>query len=674
MEIAYDEPMKILLVEDDEILVASLAADLTSQNYTVETVMDGRLGRDYAQAAEFDIIVLDVNLPGLDGISLCKQLRQSSYKGAILLLTAERDSQYKIAGLDAGADDYVVKPCPTDELSARIRALLRRPREITSPVLRWGWLQLDPSTRQVSYAEKQVSLSPKEYGLLELFLRNPQRVFSSTILLERLWGFDEMPGEETIRTHIKRLRRKLKKAGVSEAIENIYGMGYRLMPPPNDALSTQGPELPAEAAAPDDVPRAHQETGSPSDVPPSPGAENEDSAHPRVANTQAESLKEAARAAAAAALGQFKGVIWERLEILAAAATALQAASLTEELREQAHQVAHKLVGSLGMFGLTEGSRLSQKIEAGFRNLSADNNRDQLHLWVSQLQRDLSQLLEAPLQPPDHEATDTMERFSGGKRTRRLPTLMVVSTAEQLVEALAESARGQLRVISCDTLSSAQEQILQTSPDLMLLDVVAFADEEKPLQLMANLANIAQNLSVLALTAQEDFQKRLDISRRCRCKFLPRSLPSLDIIQAVLQTWHHEHAMTFRVLVVDDDPAVLSTLQERLPRWGIEVDTLADPRQLWQSLPKLKPDLLMLDIEMPHVEGTELCQIIRSDHDWNRLPILFLSARQDAETIRKVYSVGADDYLAKPFTEPELVTRILNRLERHGIAAAARAV
>ncbi|MEL6383900.1 MAG: response regulator [Cyanobacteria bacterium J06626_18] len=122
--------MKILLVEDDEILVAGLAADLASQNYVVEAVNDGHTGLSYAQATEYDLIVLDVNLPGIDGITLCRRLRQDKYEGPILLLTAKGDGSYKVQGLDAGADDYVVKPCPTEELSARIRALLRRPRDI----------------------------------------------------------------------------------------------------------------------------------------------------------------------------------------------------------------------------------------------------------------------------------------------------------------------------------------------------------------------------------------------------------------------------------------------------------------------------------------------------------------------------------------------------------------
>ncbi|MBE9110929.1 response regulator transcription factor, partial [Nodosilinea sp. LEGE 07298] len=223
--------MRILLVDDDELLTQQLADFLVSQHYAVDVVLDGEAGWDYAQAADYDLIVLDINLPKLDGIRLCQKLRQARYGNPILLLTAQGDSSDKVVGLDAGADDYLVKPCTLNELSARIRALLRRPSTLKNPVLRSGDLCIDPSTCEVTYQGKLLSLSPKEYSLLELFLRRPQQVFSSTSILEHLWSFDDTPAEETVRTHIKRLRHKLKAVGAGTVIDTVYGMGYRLQPP-----------------------------------------------------------------------------------------------------------------------------------------------------------------------------------------------------------------------------------------------------------------------------------------------------------------------------------------------------------------------------------------------------------------------------------------------------------
>ncbi|MGB5975315.1 MAG: response regulator transcription factor, partial [Nodosilinea sp.] len=222
--------MKLLLVDDDDVLVEQLISELASQNYVVDTATDGLLGWEYARATPYDLVVLDIDLPRLDGISLCQRLRQTGYTGPILLLTGRGSDSDKVSGLNAGADDYLVKPYTLSELTARMRALLRRPPTVSNPALRWGLLQLNLHTGRVTIDDQAVVLSPKEYSLLELFLRYPDRIFSNTVLLERLWSADETPGEETIRTHIKRLRRKLKQAGGSDIVENIYGMGYRLRP------------------------------------------------------------------------------------------------------------------------------------------------------------------------------------------------------------------------------------------------------------------------------------------------------------------------------------------------------------------------------------------------------------------------------------------------------------
>lgn len=145
------------------------------------------------------------------------------------MLTARDSSADKIVGLDSGADDYMVKPFDVSELAARIRALLRRDSPGRQTILSWGELKLDPSTLAVTYASQAVNLTSKEYQMLELFLRNCQRIFSQAELLDRLWGFDDMPNEEVVRAHIKRLRHKLTTVGVpKDAIQTVHGMGYRL--------------------------------------------------------------------------------------------------------------------------------------------------------------------------------------------------------------------------------------------------------------------------------------------------------------------------------------------------------------------------------------------------------------------------------------------------------------
>jgi DNA-binding response OmpR family regulator len=221
--------MKLLLVEDDERIADALVEDLTDQHYVIDVAYDGRTAWEMLDAFAYDLILLDVMLPEIDGISLCRDLRSRRCDTPILMLTARDTITDKVMGLDAGADDYLVKPFDLEELSARIRSLLRRGGGSLPPVFEWGELQLDPSACEVSYAGKLLSLTPKEYSLLELFLRNSRRIFSSGQILERLWSYEEPPTEETVRSHIKGLRQKLKLAGApADLIETVHGLGYRL--------------------------------------------------------------------------------------------------------------------------------------------------------------------------------------------------------------------------------------------------------------------------------------------------------------------------------------------------------------------------------------------------------------------------------------------------------------
>jgi DNA-binding response OmpR family regulator len=221
--------MKILLVEDDRRISAAIAEALRDRRYVVEIASDGELGLAFAETDTFDLMILDLMLPKLDGISLCRQLRNAGNKTPILMLTARDTSSDKVLGLDVGADDYVIKPFDLAELLARIRALLRRGTVTFSPILEWGELSLNPNEFKVTYGDRPLSLTPKEYAILELFLRNGSRVISRSVILERVWAFEDMPGEETVKVHLRSLRQKLKAAGApANFIENVYGLGYRL--------------------------------------------------------------------------------------------------------------------------------------------------------------------------------------------------------------------------------------------------------------------------------------------------------------------------------------------------------------------------------------------------------------------------------------------------------------
>ncbi len=222
--------MKLLLVQSDHRIADELASDLTEQHYLVDVASDGQAGWELVEAFAYDLLVLDVMLPKLSGIRLCQQLRNCGKSMPILLLTARSSSEDKVMGLDAGADDYVVKPFNLQELGARIRALLRRVSAHKSPILKYDKLSLDPAACEVTYSGQPLYPTPKEYCLLELFLRNRGRLFNRSVILDQLWN-EEPPEEDTVKAHIKGVRHKLKLVGApADLIETVYGLGYRLNP------------------------------------------------------------------------------------------------------------------------------------------------------------------------------------------------------------------------------------------------------------------------------------------------------------------------------------------------------------------------------------------------------------------------------------------------------------
>lgn len=221
--------MRLLLVEDDMQLADSLTDVLEAQNYVVDTVKDGESGWCQMQLMEYDLTLLDVTLPCLDGIQLCQRMRSRGYGLPVLMLTARDTSQDKVLGLDSGADAYMVKPFDLAELLAQIRALLRRGSSQSPMALSWGNLSLDPNTYEVSYSKQPLRLTPKEFSILELLMRNGRRVLSRSFILESLWSMKSPPDEETVKAHIKGLRNKLKTAGAPKTlIETVHGIGYRL--------------------------------------------------------------------------------------------------------------------------------------------------------------------------------------------------------------------------------------------------------------------------------------------------------------------------------------------------------------------------------------------------------------------------------------------------------------
>ena len=224
-------PDMILVVEDEERILQFLQRGLSYEGYEVKTAVNGTEGLTLTEQFEFDLVVLDWMLPeveqGLDGLEVCRRLRAKS-EIPILMLTAKDSVPDRVRGLDAGADDYLVKPFALNELLARVRALIRRSKTETPDVLEFEDLILDTGTHQAFRGEKVVELTAKEYELLELFLRNPRQVLTRDLIYDRVWGYDFGGESNIIEVYVRYLRQKTEKFGDPRLIHTVRGVGYVL--------------------------------------------------------------------------------------------------------------------------------------------------------------------------------------------------------------------------------------------------------------------------------------------------------------------------------------------------------------------------------------------------------------------------------------------------------------
>ena len=224
--------MRILVVDDERAVRESLRRALSLEGYEVELAGDGAQALAVLEEnAEPDLVVLDVLMPQIDGLEVCRRIRSAGRAVPVLMLTARDEVKDRVAGLDAGADDYVVKPFALEELFARVRALLRRSGSDTDEVLRFADVELDPRAHEVRRAGVPLSLTLTEFSLLELFMRNPRQVLTRSIIFERVWGYDFGYASNSLDVYIGYLRRKTEAGGGPRLIQTVRGVGYALREP-----------------------------------------------------------------------------------------------------------------------------------------------------------------------------------------------------------------------------------------------------------------------------------------------------------------------------------------------------------------------------------------------------------------------------------------------------------
>lgn len=523
--------MKILLGDDDQYLNQELSQSLKSHNYVVDMATDGESGWNYIESFEYSLVILDIMLPKLNGIALCRKLRSHNYQMPVLLLTARDSCEDKVLGLDAGADDYLVKPIMAEELIAIIRALLRRSTIALPPVIRWENLTLNPAKCEILYKKSVLDLTPKEYGLMELFIRSPYRVFSYDAIIEHLWCIEEPAADNTVRAHIKSLRNKLKAADANpKLIENVYGMGYRLK-----SVDKQSIQHKYSLSKP---PSSVEETVN--DI----WAKIRDKTIAKV-----ESIQDIAHA---------------NLPYLNA----------DNEPRKDAYIEAHKLAGSLGTFGYSRGSEIARTIEfllGGEEPLTTDKQ-----IQIKQLTQDLLKELKKPPNQPKINLIKDVPKDS-------LPSLLIVDNDTILGEKIIREAhsRGlEARVAPGVGIARA---MMDYQPSLILLELNFPKGEEDGIMLLEDIAHHHPEIPVVILSRRSSFIDRLTVCRLGSRAFLQKPMSSHQIMEIVTGILNH-NTITGKIIVIDDDPQILELLEALLSPLGLEVKTLNSPRKFWQLL------------------------------------------------------------------------------------------
>jgi DNA-binding response OmpR family regulator/HPt (histidine-containing phosphotransfer) domain-containing protein len=587
--------MRILVVEDDPIIALLIETILEQQKYAVDFATDGQMGLDLSDAYEYDAILLDVSLPKKDGIAVCHQIRSQGNTVPILLLTALDSPADRTRGLDAGADDYLGKPFDPEELLARIRAILRRSHQPSTPILTWGDLHLDPVSTNVTYNNKLVPITPKEYALLELFLRNSKRVFSCDAILDHLWSYGGTPSEEAIRTHIKGLRHKLKQAGAAaDLIETVYGIGYRLKP---------------------------------------------------INSLEVNLLTDTWE--------KFKGQVLEQVAVLEQLSVRFLNRDLQSDWQEVGRSIAHSLSGSLGMFGFSLSSELARQIEqllGGRQELTLEQGQ-----WLYSMVGALQSELERPVSLPD------LYYFDPAPATDIL-LVSVDPDLEREIQSLTDERKWHVRVVP--TIAAAKSQLHSHLTRSILLSPAIAQQTEEVVRLLVEVGKHVPAIPAILLADTPELPP--EIERFSTCTSICPNNPSEIILEIERSIERVESTLT-HILIVDDDLKILAILRALLIPWGFRVTTLSDPQQFWDVVPVAKPDLLILDVEMPKINGLELCQSVRDRADWSHLPIIFLTARTESSLIQQVFAIGADDFVNKPVVGPEIIARITNLMERQQV-------
>ncbi len=350
---------------------------------------------------------------------------------------------------------------------------------------------------------------------------------------------------------------------------------------------------------------------------------------------------------------QFKTSLKDRASVLEQAATSLLEDTLSAEMRQEAVRQSHQLIVDAGRYGLNDIATPANEAEQLLR-------RD--GTWVPQ---EVLRFCELVMEL--QERTEALLPLSAGDMslTKARPLVLAICPDEALLNRLqGDAPKHDIHIVGARNLTDAMEAMVVKNPGLVLLDLGNDGVSPRELDFVSELVMQIPPIPVLALTDGDSFKDRVVVAGAGCQGIVDKRQPAADILNATREALTHSRLHIPKILVVDDSEMVARLASKLLERRGMQVTTLTDPLQFWDVLEQVNPDLLILDVEMPHLNGIELCRVVRVDPNWESLPVVFLSAHTDAQTIQRLFIAGADDFISKPIVSAELMMRVQNRLGR----------
>ncbi|WP_017294185.1 response regulator transcription factor [Geminocystis herdmanii] len=627
--------MKILLAEDDERLGKLIHDYLLPEAELVDVVNTGFEIAEKLTKESYDVLILDVMLPKKNGIDICRDLRRGGINIAILFITALSNQNDKIKAFESGADDYLIKPFDFQELLVRVKALLRRDNQIQSSHLKWNNLVMIPEEKQLFYCDNTIHLTPTEFKILQVFLSTPNRVFSSDSIIDRLWDIEATPTESTLRTHIKSLRKKLEEKGAEkDFIETVYGMGYRLKQIKEKLITKTENEFLLNE-------KKQKES-----------KENElKSLMKKMWLDNQKSIAEDCQKLSDYIEGNNK-----ELDI------------------DQAIRIVHNFVGFLGSLGFDTASKISKEIENLLKNNRDNLQNQEIKSTIMKLLNDL----ETNLFPSGEIATSanqqnlTKHLFSQEK----IEILVIDEDIKLSNNLILFMDNPQVNFNFVYTIESGLKYLKEKQYNLVILETEWKKNSSNQLIKILDYLKKKENKTKTIIYSKNDsLENRLYCSKYPISAFLNKN-NSLEIlwenIKTILSNNHHisETNYLYDILIIDDDVRFTEVLKQKLisNKLPINIQTISDSETFLEEITKIKPELIILDLQMPKLNGLDICKIIKKDPFLQSIPIIFLTGNLKPDIINQFVEAGADDFISKSKIDLELYPRIMTHLKRFNSA------